>query len=243
MFEKFNFINYLILATILSYALGLTLDVWWWNRDHGLSAFVFDIQVGALGAYALFIENEFLNTNIYYQVFVVALITGYQTITSIEHAINWGYNVYVHYLIVAWALLALAIYYKFPNFLVYIFRYDIGFTIFTAGLRFIPARIMYDEAIAAILSIGFIFIPYLTFARITNYSSTFLFSHMLAAGLITVINEIPFFFRLYPIFKFTAILTFIFFVASIYYNHKKNRSEGTLLGSNTHNYSAISTEA
>ncbi|KXN65487.1 hypothetical protein CONCODRAFT_12913 [Conidiobolus coronatus NRRL 28638] len=243
MFEKYNFVNYLILATILSYALGLTLDIWKWNRDHGLSAFIFELQVAALGAYSLFIENEFLNTNSYYQVFIIALITGYQSITNIEHAINWGSNIYVHYLNVAWAFLALAIYYKLPNFLVYIFRYDIGFTIFTAVIRYAPVRFYYSDVIAAVLSIGFIFISYLTFARIANYSSTFLFSHMLVTGLITIINEIPYIFRIRHNSTITVSLVLVTFLVAIYYRHKKNNTQGTLLGSDVPSYNAIGSQA
>jgi hypothetical protein len=242
MYQKNNFSNYFILATILAYVIGITFDLWRWRRDPGYSALIFDLQVAALGAYSLFCENEFLNTNVCYQVFVTSLITSYQGITSIQGIIGHRYDTYLHYVGIARSVLALAIHYKFPNFLVYIFRYEIGYSILFYSIPHIQGPYFTNQAVAASLSLGFVFISYLNFAGIVNLTSTLLFAYMLGNGVISIIAYIPSAIRGFDHSVAFGALIGIIFVVAVYCQNKKNISQGILLGRDVPNYNPNPTE-
>jgi hypothetical protein len=246
MYVKNNFSNYFVLATILVYVLGFTFDSWHTYIDRNYSSIVVSLQAATIGIYSLFYENGFLNANPYYQVFVIALITSYQTVVRAK-CNNYQYYIYARYFGVAWAAFALVLYNKLPKVLNYILRYEICFSMLLYILIFIPpyAQRCYDTniVIAAGLSLVFVFISYLTFARIAYYSSAFIFSHMVARGLVLLISYIPYvpYRILYENLVFN-IITCVVFLAALGYQYMNNRPQGVLLGSDTPNYGSIEAE-
>jgi hypothetical protein len=233
MYVKNNFSNYFVLATILVYVLGFIFNSWHLHIDRDYSSITLSLQAAILGLYSLFYENGFLNANPCYQVFVIALITSYQTIVRIR-CIDYQVYYYSHYFVIAWAALALVLYNKLPNILNYILRYEIGFSILSYILAFMsPFSQCADDtsvAIIAGLSVVFIFIPYLTFDRIAYYSSITLFSYMVTKALIFFISFIPYapFNILYDILTFNITIGVIF-AAALGNQYLNNKSQAILL--------------
>jgi hypothetical protein len=240
MFQKNNFSSYFILTTILIYVLGSNFYIWRGNLNQSYSASTIDFQVAVIGAYFLFCENEFLNTNPYYQVFLISLITSSWCILCIQDYIIYSYNIYICFFGVVWNLLALGIHYKFPNLLVYILRYEIGFSILSILTIYIPFLSFVDDAVVAILAFGFIFISYLNFKRIANLTSTLLFTCMVGNGIIAIGSYIPYEIRKYAYLFDFGFLTDIFLLVGVYYQYKKNNTQEIILGTNQLGNSLIS---
>jgi hypothetical protein len=232
MYQKNNFSSYFVLAAILAYVINLTFNIWRWSQYQGYSTLAFDLQFAALGAYSLFCENEFLNTSLYYQVFIISLISSYRCIASIGVYIPNRYNTYFLSLGVVWNLLALVIHYKFSNFLVYILRYEIGFTIFSILINYIPILDYLNDVAAAGLALGFVFISYLNFFRISNLTSSLLFAYMVENGIRNMLSYIPYEIRAYMDLVNFNLLTGVFLIAGVYYRYKKNNIQGVILGMN-----------
>ncbi|KXN65485.1 hypothetical protein CONCODRAFT_12911 [Conidiobolus coronatus NRRL 28638] len=243
MFEKHNFINNLALGTILAFVLGFTLQSDWMNHGISFAAAIVGLQVAALGYYCLFIENELLNTHAHYQVFIIALITGYQVVRSIEHQVNSHYDVYIHHINLAWGILAVIIHTRCPEVLIKALRFNIGYTISILIVRLIPVVNVYSEIISLIVGIGFIFVLHLTFNRIAVYSSIYLYSFMIVYGLMTVIDKLPFHYKLPAGVLIGAdVLTGILFAGGLYLHCRQNNSGSSLLGGQA-SYNTFGAEA
>jgi hypothetical protein len=228
--QKNNFSSYFVLAIFLAYVVDITFSFWSWGRYRDYSTLIFDLQFAALGVYSLFCQNEFLNTNPYYQVIVTSLISSCRCISCIGIYIPYRYDIYFRFVGIAWNVLALAIHYKFPNLLVYILRYEIGFTIFSISIIYISFLNSLNDAIAAVLALGFVFIPYLNFERIANLTSSLLYINMIENGLIAIRHYIPHRVEIYTDLINFNILIGVFIVASVYYRYKKNNTQGIILG-------------
>ncbi|KXN65464.1 hypothetical protein CONCODRAFT_12932 [Conidiobolus coronatus NRRL 28638] len=191
MFEKYNFNSVLILSTLLTFIVGFCITEDYKTHSISYPISVFALQLTSIGIYCAFIQNEFFKAHILYQVFAVALVTGYQGGRSIEHVLKQGLNIDFNYANVGWALTAVALYSKLPELVVKCIRFDIGYAISFILVQNIEALSSYNELISAIVGFGFIAINRLNFEKVSFITTIYCYAHMIVFGIETLIKQLP----------------------------------------------------
>jgi hypothetical protein len=156
--------------------------------------------------------------------------TSYQVINSLGSLGIFGYYLIARFSLLTWSLLAFKVHDKYPNFLFRVFRYGIGYAIFYNLISIIPINRYISSIISFVLSIGFIFIDHLNLEKISFYLSLYLYCHMVALGINSLTCEVYFIYWLSRDPKFFMGLTGIVFIAGLYSQYKKQKSQYILVG-------------
>jgi hypothetical protein len=191
MFEKYNFNSALIYSTLLAFIVGFCITDDYKTHSISYPISVFALQLTSIGIYCAFIQNEFFRAHTLYQVFAIALVTGYQGGRSIEHVLKQGLNIDFNYANVGWALTAVALYSKLPDLVVKCIRFDIGYAISFILVQNIESLSSYNQLISAIVGFGFVAINRLDFEKVSVITTIYCYAHMIVFGVETLIKQLP----------------------------------------------------